>query len=155
MSKIINAEIKCPKCQHQFEVSLYRTIWGERPENRELVMNNRINVKTCPSCQEEIRIVFPFLYTNAIKQFAVWWEPFHDPSIDTMRDGFASISGENGYLASALRIKDWEEFKNTIVKFEKGEIQNPFHENSKDLAQQRKDLLKALKKLNDNNDKNV
>ena len=123
MSKIINAEIKCPKCQHQFEVSLYRTIWGEKPENRELVMNNRINVETCPSCQEKIRIGFPFLFSNAIKQFAVWWEPFHDPDIEKMSAGFASISGKNGYLSSAPRIKNWEEFKSTIVKFEKGELQ--------------------------------
>jgi len=118
MSKKFNTEIRCPKCGQQFKVSLYRTIWGEMEENRELVMSDRINVVTCPVCGEVIRIRFPFLYTNAVKQFAVWWEPFHDPTIDTMSDGFASLSGKDGYLASAPRIEDWEEFKKAIIKLE-------------------------------------
>ena len=151
MSKKINTEITCPQCQHHFGVSLYRTIWGEKQENRELVMNDRINVVTCPHCQINIGVNFPFLYSNAFKQFAVWWEPFPDPSIDEMSAGFAAISGKDGYLASAPRIKDWEEFKRTIVKFENGEMHDQPSKNSKPSSKQIDDLLKELKKLNDNN----
>ena len=139
MSKRINVVIKCPKCQHQFEVALYKTIWGENPKNRELVLNDKINVVTCPSCQEVIWIRMSFLYTNAIKQFAVWWEPFPDPDIDAMSAGFAAISGNDGYLASAQRVKDWEEFKRTIIQFETGQIS--MTKSSKDLQQQKKDVL--------------
>ena len=154
MSKIIEAEIACPKCQHQFEVSVYRTIWGEKPKNRELVMNNRINVVSCPFCQEKIRVSFPFLYTNAVKQFAVWWEPFHDSSIDEMSAGFASISGKDGYLSTAPRIKDWEDFKRAIVKFESGELRSQSTKNSKPRAQQAKDLLLKWQELRGNSNEN-
>jgi len=68
MSKRIDAKITCPNCSHQFDFTLYRSIWGEYPENRELVMSDKINVATCPSCKKSTKLAYPFIYTNA-KQF--------------------------------------------------------------------------------------
>jgi Zn ribbon nucleic-acid-binding protein len=83
MSKRIEAKITCPNCSNQFDFTLYRSIWGEYPENRELVMTNQINVASCPSCNHATKLQYPFIYTNANQHFAVWWEPEYDAQIDS------------------------------------------------------------------------
>jgi Zn ribbon nucleic-acid-binding protein len=69
MSKRIEAKITCPNCSNQFDFTLYRSIWGEYPENRELVMTNQINVASCPSCNHATKLQYPFIYTNANQHF--------------------------------------------------------------------------------------
>lgn len=54
------------------------------------------------------------LYVDAVKQFAVWWEPVYDPQIDEMTVGFSKMLGHGNYYETAPRISDWEEFKETI-----------------------------------------
>ena len=48
MSKRIDSSIDCPNCGRAFPVNLYRSIWGEHPENRSLIMSAQINVVACP-----------------------------------------------------------------------------------------------------------
>ncbi len=120
MSKRVDANIFCPDCNIKFRFSLYRSIWGEYPENRELVMTDMINVSTCPKCLKKLRANYPFIYTNTQKSFAVWYEPFYDHRIDKDAAGYEMFGGSGNYLANAPRIKNWTEFKQTIVKFEKG-----------------------------------
>ena len=122
MSKRLEATISCPNCQHQFQQTLYRTIWGEYPENRQLVMEDDINVAECPSCSKRTKVSLALMYTNAPRQFAVWWEPEYDSQIDEDAAGYRQMLGASSHLAKAPRIKDWEEFKETIRKFE---ISNP------------------------------
>ena len=97
MSKRVDATITCPGCGRQYPVKLYRTIWGEYEENRDLVMNDQAN-------------------------FAVWWEPQHDPSVDTDTQGFARMFGAGSFYATAPRVQDWEEFKRTINRYYSGEL---------------------------------
>ena len=123
MSKQIEAKLTCPNCHHQFSFTLYRTIWGEYPDNRELVMSDSINVATCPFCKTTSKLDFSFFYTNQPQHFAVWWEPEYDSQIDTDSQGYARMLGADSYLANAPRIKDWNEFKDTILKFETGELE--------------------------------
>jgi hypothetical protein len=107
-------------------MSLYRTIWGEYPENRALVMDDLINVAHCTACGIDTKLVFPLMYTNTKQQFAVWWEPYPDQQIDQDSQGYARMFGEGNYYQAAPRIKDWNEFKKTILKFESGELKgNP------------------------------
>ena len=75
MSKRIEAKITCPNCQNQFDYTLFRSIWGEYPANRELVMKDKINVAICNQCGIATKLNYPFIYTNAKQCFAVWWEP--------------------------------------------------------------------------------
>jgi hypothetical protein len=60
------------------------------------------------------------MYTDVRRQFAVWYEPVHDDSIDVDMNGYKLHMGANSYFATAPRIKDWQEFKDTIIKFENG-----------------------------------
>lgn len=120
MSKQIEVRITCPKCGTKFTGKVYRTIWGEYPENRQLVMDDKINVVHCKNCNDKLRIPIPLMYTNAKQTFAVWWEPKYDPQIDKDVESYIAATGATSYFSTAPRIKSWEEFKNTIIKFEKG-----------------------------------
>ena len=124
---------------------MYRTIWGEYPENREMVMSNRINVATCPSCKKATKVPSALMYTNAQNQFAVWWEPEFDPQIGQDSEGYVQMMGAGNYLAAAPRIQDWEEFKNTIVKFESGVLKAKPGSVSKDMEEQMQGFMKHLK----------
>jgi len=133
VSKTISATINCPNCQNQFNFTLYRSIWGEVPENRDLVMSDKINIAICPSCEKATKLVTSLFYTNADQHFAVWWEPEYDSQIDTDCQGYGKMMGPGNYLAAAPRIKVWKEFKNTIVKFENGELKGKAGTLSKDM----------------------
>ena len=119
MSQRVKVNITCKYCNNQYDFTLYRSIWGEYPENRELVMSDNINVVTCQYCGKTTKLSYPFIYTNAKQFFAVWWEPFYDSQIDKESVGFAKLLGDGNYLANAPLIKDWDEFKQTIIHFEK------------------------------------
>lgn len=120
MSKQVEVTITCPSCRTNFKTTLYRTIWGEYPENRALVMSDEINIATCSSCRQRFKIPMPFMYTNADKNFAVWWEPRHDPQIDNDTNVYKQTTGSDSYFSTAPRIADWNDFKETIKKFEAG-----------------------------------
>lgn len=148
MSKRLEAKINCPSCGNQFDFTLFRTIWGEYPENRELVMYNKINVATCPRCKTATKLEFPFMYTNAQQKFAVWWEPEFDAQIGKDSEGYVQMMGPGNYLAAAPRIKDWEEFKQTIIKFENGELKAKPAVISKEMNEQMQGFLKHLQNQN-------
>jgi len=122
MSKRLEATITCPKCSFQFNYTLYRTIWGEHDVNKELVLSDRINVATCPSCNASTKLEFPFLYVDAKKGFAVWWEPHFDPQIDKDAEAYAKMFGEGNYYHKAPRIKEWSVFKQTVRLYDSGEL---------------------------------
>ena len=82
MSKKLGANITCPACKNVFPTELYRTIWAENPENRSLILDDKINAVTCPRCKHHERLQFPFLCTNVKRGFALWYEPHPDPQID-------------------------------------------------------------------------
>lgn len=146
MSKRVEAKITCPACGNQFDYSLYRSIWGEYPENRDLVMSDKINVATCPNCQKSTKLDFPFIYTNAKHFFAVWWEPHFDPQIDKDSEGYTKMMGAGNYLATAPRIKNWAEFKQTIIKFETGALKGDPGTISKEMKEQMDGFLNHLQK---------
>ena len=148
MSKRIQVKLTCPNCSNQFDFTLYRSIWGKYPENRELVMTNQINVATCPSCNHSSKIEYPFIYTEHNQHFAVWWEPENDAEIDRDTEEYVKIFGEGNYFATAPRIKSWSEFKDTILKFENGELKGKPIVMSKNKNNQISEFTKQTKDQN-------
>ena len=145
MSKRVEVRITCPRCNHRFDYTLYRSIWGEHPENRKLVMSDEINVATCPSCGTSTKLHYPFFYTHSAEPFfAVWWEPEHDPQIDSESKEYTRTLGEGNYLATAPRIKDWNDFKKTILKYERGELKAKEGVPSEELRSQMQGFLKHI-----------
>lgn len=144
MSQRVEATITCPVCGHHFPFTLYRSIWGEYPENRELVMTDKINVATCPSCRRSTKLPYPFIYTNANLKFAVWWEPEYDPTIDSDAQGFNQMLGAGNYLATAPRVKNWMDFKETILKFERGELKGTVGAKSRVMEKEVQGFIKQI-----------
>lgn len=122
MGKILDATITCPTCKRRFETEVHRVVWGEYPQNRELVFSDQINSETC-RCGTVLKLPFAFLFTNRDREFAVWYEPRHDPVIDEDALIYAEAWGADSYLATAPRISDWETFKLVIRDFEEGRRQ--------------------------------
>jgi len=119
MSKKVELDMDCPRCKTAFKAMLYRTIWVEYPENMELITTNRINTVECPACGLSERQPFPFLATNARKNVAIWYEPIPDRNIDSDVALYRKHFGDNYFLATAERIKDWEEFKRRLIDLNK------------------------------------
>ena len=120
MSKTLDADALCPDCGAHFSVTLYRTIWGEFPENRELVFSDTINVASCTNCAFRHHVEFSLLYVDMRRQFAVWYEPTPDPQVDRDARIYASMFGPDGFYATAPRISDWNDFKKVVIEFETG-----------------------------------
>lgn len=123
MSKLLDATIRCPQCGHEYPVKLFRTIWGEHESLRNKVMSGDVNVCSCPHCSFSFKAPFPFMYVDVKAGFAVWWEPEYDAGIDSDTAAYASMFGPNSYYAKAPRVKDWDEFVETIRKYYRGELQ--------------------------------
>lgn len=118
MSKQLPARIRCPDCAHQFDTTVYRSIWIEYPENRKLIFDDRINVVTCPACDSDLRLPAPLLCANVTKQFAVWYEPYPDADVEKDVQLYAQHHGPRGFYAMAPRIREWTAFKEKIVELE-------------------------------------
>ncbi len=132
-----------------FKSTLYRSIWGKFQENRDLVMNDLINVIECPSCHYKEKVEFSLFYNDPQVFCGVWWEPYPDPLIDKDAKFWAENLGSDNYMAKALRIKDWQEFKDTINKYYTGELNGspPDLPNLSDPKLKRKKRLIKLPKL--------
>lgn len=114
MSQRVEVTATCPNCGKQYQGNLFRTVQGEHESLRSAVMNNNINILEYPHCGHKFHVPLAMLYVDAVKQFAVWWEPVYDPQIDEMTVGFSKMLGHGNYYETAPRISDWEEFKETI-----------------------------------------
>ena len=126
MSLKISATLNCAKCGAKSTHELYRTIWGEVPENRQLVFSDKINRLTCPSCEKVAFAATSLMYTNRDLCFAVYYEPEHDPQIDADNNDpqKRELCERHGtmHLLEAIRVPDWEQFKELIQKYERGEL---------------------------------
>jgi hypothetical protein len=150
MSKKIDIKITCSNCHINYTATVFRTIWGEHEENRNLVMSDKINIVSCPSCNHRFKVPIALMYVDIKKQFAVWWEPVYDAQIDKDMIGYAQMFGEGNFYQKAPRITDWEEFKNVISKYYSGELKaNPMKVSPKQqeaFAGLMNGMLKDLKK---------
>ena len=152
MSKRVDLKITCSDCSIEYDTTVYRTIWGEYEENKNLVMSDKINIVSCPTCHHKIKVPTALMYVDVKKQFAVWWEPTYDSQIDNDAISYAQMFGEGNFYQKAPRIADWDEFKETINKFYTGELKaNPVKVSPKQEEAFKgvmEGMLKDLKKQN-------
>lgn len=122
MSKRVKIGIKCPHCGQQYAGDFFRTYWGESENMRANLMNDNVNIATCPYCGHKFHLPLAMMYVDVQARFAVWWEPNPDPGIDSDSREYARMFGAKSFYATAPRIADWEEFKRTINKYYRGEF---------------------------------
>lgn len=120
MEKQIEYSVCCPQCNGMVNAVVQKTVYGEMPGNLEIVMNDKINVAKCPHCGHSFQVPVSVMYASQIKRYAVWYEPIPDPEIEKTSKIWGQMLGD--FYEQAPRIPDWEMFKNTINKFESGEL---------------------------------
>ena len=147
MSKMLDASIKCPNCGHEQKMSLFRSIWAEYADNRQLILEDKINLFRCEKCTHEERLAFPFLCTNVERGVAIWYEPYHDPQIDEDAENYRKHMGKDSFYAKAPRIADWETFKTKFLEMDAAGPQ-PGQEvkHSKESQEQLRGFVDSLKK---------
>jgi len=122
MSKQVDIQITCPNCGQVYTNNFFRTISGEHESNRNIVIEDRINIAKCPLCNHSFHLPLAMMYVDVKKGFAVWWEPNHDEGVDSDAAGYVKIFGCNSYYAQAPRIADWNKFKETINQYYDGTL---------------------------------
>lgn len=116
MSKLVETQVFCKICNKKFRACLHRSLWIEDTTNMQLIMDNQVNVVECPTCKQKNRIYTPFIATHAVLKYAVWYDPYHDDRVTEEKVDFIKMLGKHNYIARAVRIKDWEKFKQHILK---------------------------------------
>ncbi len=75
--------IRCPPCGREQEVELYESIDAlARPELRDAVIGNRLNVVTCKACGHTFRVDMPLLYVDPGHEFIVHLLPAGDGDVE-------------------------------------------------------------------------
>ena len=145
MSKRLPARIRCPNCDSQFEVMLYRSIWIEDPANRKLIFDDQVNVVICPQCTTRTKLDFPFLCTNVKEHIAVWYEPYPDPEIDNDMKQYANHFGPSSFYATAPRIRDWGAFKAKIIELEQRPKMRPAAQPSPEMQRKMRGFIDHIR----------
>lgn len=122
MSQLVDVTVSCPNCGNSYSGKLFRTVWGEHESLRSSVMNDEINILECPHCHYSFHAPMAMLYVDAVKKFAVWWEPSYDAQIDEFTAEFSRMLGPENYYVKAPRIADWCAFKEIVNKYYRGEL---------------------------------
>lgn len=150
MSQRIKIAIECPNCHGHYEQDFFRTLWGENENLRKSVMTDKVNIAECPHCHHKFHLPLAMLYVDAVKKFAVWWEPVYDSQIDEMTAGFSRMLGPGNYYETAPRITDWNEFKEIINKYYSGELKGQSdevtHRQERQITGALESLVKDLEK---------
>lgn len=146
MSQQVDVTINCPNCGKTYGTKLFRTLWGEHESLRSRVMDDRINIVECPHCHHSFHAPMAMLYVDAVQKFAVWWEPAYDAQIDEITASFSRMLGPGNYYENAPRITDWQEFKDTINKYYRGELKGQSEEVSRRQTQAMSNMLGDLAK---------
>lgn len=77
MSDVAKKNIKCDKCESEFEVQLYNSVnVSLTSELKESVLKNNINHFTCPHCNSVVEK--PFFYHDTQNKIMIWVWPEKD-----------------------------------------------------------------------------
>ena len=70
MSKRVEANVQCPTCGTKKQMTLYRSLWVEYPENLAMVMSNSLNLFECSKCGLHQQLPFAVLCTSVKREIA-------------------------------------------------------------------------------------
>jgi len=122
MSNEVNLNIPCPFCGNNQTVSAYTSVNVTLdPHLRLEVFDDNLNSFTCLECEMISLIPIGLLYHDMDRRFGVWYCPSGDVPEEVKRlfEEMSHMHGVGEYLSQAPTTCNWEEFKGTIIKFEK------------------------------------
>jgi len=122
MSKKVEIEASCPFCSFGQTVTFYTSVnVSLEPELREKIFEDEVNTFICLNCSKTCLISADLLYHDMDNKFAVWFCPEGDiPEEEKkMSEKIIKSIGLGEYLSKAPVTYTWDEFKKTILIFEK------------------------------------
>ncbi|MBQ3692516.1 MAG: CpXC domain-containing protein [Clostridia bacterium] len=117
-----NTEIKkvsCPKCNHDNEVKVFKTVNATTdPQFRETLLAGQLFGFRCENCGYEATLRYPLLYNDMKNRFMV----YYIPEIERERITDESLEAEYGDLGDVTRriVGTFNELKEKIHIFESG-----------------------------------
>jgi len=119
MSIRLNERVTCPKCGFVYEHECCPSVNAAAdPALKERVLSGGICVTTCPSCKVVTRLVYPCLYQDPERDFAVYFLPRTEARSIPM-NGMEALT--EGMAVSTRRlVDDYTELMEKIAIFEQG-----------------------------------
>ena len=117
-----NTEIKkvsCPKCNHDNEVKVFKTVNATTdPQFRETLLAGQLFGFRCENCGYEATLRYPLLYNDMKNRFMV----YYIPEIERERITDESLEAQYGDLGDVTRriVGTFNELKEKIHIFESG-----------------------------------
>ena len=88
MTKNHLEKIKCPKCEHEDDMTVWESVnTDDNPEMKELVRNQQAFIYHCPECGKDSVVFYPMFYHEPKKGFLINFVPeYSNAAISFMKD---------------------------------------------------------------------
>ena len=119
MSNTGSKVISCPKCGHDNEIKLFKTVNATTdPQFREQLLSGELLSFTCSECGHTAELRYPLLYNDMKNRFMIYYIP--DVDRDKLTD--EALEKEYGSLEPITRrlVGSFNELKEKIHIFESG-----------------------------------
>ena len=119
MSNTEMKKISCPKCNHDNEVKIFKTVNATTdPQFREKLLAGQLFNFCCENCGYEATLRYPMLYNDMKNRFMV----YYIPEIESERISDESLEAEYSELGDVTRriVGSFNELKEKIHIFESG-----------------------------------
>ena len=119
MSNTGTKMVACPKCGHESEIKVFKTVNATTDPNfREQLLSGEMLHFRCEACGHEAELKYPLLYNDMKNLFMV----YYIPDIDREKLTDAALEKEYGNLEGITRrlVSNYNELKEKIHIFESG-----------------------------------
>lgn len=105
MANTATEKIKCPKCGHEQEITIYRSVNGDNDEKEKArIMTNQLFTVDCEQCEEKIPLLYNCLYHDACNHGMYWLLPaMTDTSLEEMNEVLTQV--EQAYPDDMAHMK--------------------------------------------------
>lgn len=118
MSRLVKYDIPCPQCKELGEHQLFHSVNTEIDNIVHLILTDKINFVTCKICGNTFHVKTGLLFNNIKKMYAIYYNPISFETNERESNAIKKMMGENFYLANPTRFKDWNSFKNEVMRKE-------------------------------------
>lgn len=109
------ATITCSSCGHQFEVEVWFIVdASERPDLRQEVLDERLNVVSCPQCHEEGILDVPVLYHDPEREFLFFALPAREMEVTGEEELRELVATLLSVLLQSIPEEERKPYLNTV-----------------------------------------
>ncbi|MGM9937433.1 MAG: CpXC domain-containing protein [Candidatus Ornithomonoglobus sp.] len=127
MSINLKQSVKCPKCEHMSDVTVWSSITvKDSPDLKKDLLAGKVNIFRCPNCEQVGLMPHPMLYSDEDKRLMITFSPTDDAVVkQQLFEKVQSSSKESGELEKLegynLRfVSDYNELLEKILIFDNG-----------------------------------